>query len=100
MTRKDWTLLVIAASEKKPLQPVHLQKSLFLLARNLSLGELKVRSSMTSNLMITARSAAVYTPMLMTYPERGLSTLTSREGSPIESILQPIRADLEPKIYG
>ena len=31
----DWTLLVIASADSKPLEPVQLQKSLFLLSRNL-----------------------------------------------------------------
>ncbi len=35
MTPKDWTLLAIVAAHKDPLQPVQLQKSLFLIARNL-----------------------------------------------------------------
>lgn len=37
---RDWTLMAIA-SAKRPLQPVQLQKSLFLLARNLSREKLK-----------------------------------------------------------
>lgn len=44
MDPKDWTLLVIAARNGKPLQPVQLQKSLFLLGRNLSLRQLQVES--------------------------------------------------------
>jgi len=36
VTRKEWTLLVIAAAEGEPLQPVQLQKALFLLAENLT----------------------------------------------------------------
>jgi hypothetical protein len=36
MTPKDWTLLVIAAAQGEPLQPVHLQKALFLLGENLT----------------------------------------------------------------
>ncbi len=36
MTPKDWTLLVIAQAGARPLQPVQLQKVLFLLGRNLS----------------------------------------------------------------
>jgi len=43
MNPKDWTLLVIAARKGKPLQPVQLQKSLFLLKRNLSLSQLQVK---------------------------------------------------------
>lgn len=35
MNRKDWTLLTIVAADKRPLQPVQLQKSLFLISRNL-----------------------------------------------------------------
>ena len=35
MARKDWTLLAIAAAEGEVLSPVQLQKSLFLLSRNL-----------------------------------------------------------------
>jgi hypothetical protein len=42
MTPKNWTLLVIAASERKPLQPVHLQKSLFLLSKYLTPEQLGV----------------------------------------------------------
>jgi uncharacterized protein len=44
MIPKDWTLLVIAASPEKPLQPVHLQKALFLLDRNLSRAQLQVNA--------------------------------------------------------
>ncbi len=36
MERKNWTLLVVAAGLGQPLQPVHLQKSLFLLAMTLT----------------------------------------------------------------
>jgi uncharacterized protein YwgA len=36
MTRKDWTLLVIAAARGDAVSPVQLQKSLFLIDRNLS----------------------------------------------------------------
>lgn len=42
MTKKDWTLLVISSCNRKSLQPVHLQKSLFLLERNLTPSQLKV----------------------------------------------------------
>ncbi len=35
MMRKDWTLLTIVAADEHPLQPVQLQKSLFLISRNL-----------------------------------------------------------------
>ena len=42
MTKKDWTLLVISSCNRSPLQPVHLQKSLFLLQRNLTLSQLEV----------------------------------------------------------
>jgi uncharacterized protein YwgA len=44
MNPKDWTLLVIAERKGKPLQPVQLQKSLFLLGRNLSLLQLQVET--------------------------------------------------------
>lgn len=36
MTQKDWTLVVIAAARGRAISPVQLQKSLFLLSRNLS----------------------------------------------------------------
>ena len=36
MTPKDWTLLVIAAANGEPLQPVQLQKALFLFGENLT----------------------------------------------------------------
>jgi len=36
MTRKDWTLLAIAAANGEPVSPVQLQKLLFLLGANLS----------------------------------------------------------------
>lgn len=42
MTPKDWTLLAIAAAQSKPLKPVHLQKSLFLLSENLTRSQLQV----------------------------------------------------------
>jgi hypothetical protein len=42
MNPKDWTLLVIAAAKDRPLQPVQLQKSLFLLGRRLSNSQLQV----------------------------------------------------------
>lgn len=35
MNRKDWTLLVLAAAKGKPLTPVQLQKTLFLLGQQL-----------------------------------------------------------------
>jgi hypothetical protein len=35
MTRSDWTLLVLAAAEGAPLQPVQLQKVLFMLGKRL-----------------------------------------------------------------
>jgi hypothetical protein len=35
MTPKDWTLLVIAEGGEHPIQPVQLQKALFLIGRNL-----------------------------------------------------------------
>jgi len=44
MIPKDWTLLVIAAGMGRPLQPVHLQKALFLLDRNLSQAQLQVNA--------------------------------------------------------
>lgn len=44
MIPKDWTLLVLAAARGQSLQPVHLQKALFLLGRQLSLDQLKVDS--------------------------------------------------------
>ena len=37
---KDWTLLVIASAQGRPLSPVQLQKALFLLGRNLSTQQL------------------------------------------------------------
>jgi uncharacterized phage-associated protein len=40
MTPKDWTLLVVAAAKGRPLSPVQLQKSLFLLGRNLGVKQL------------------------------------------------------------
>lgn len=43
MKPKDWTLLVVAAAQPRPLQPVHLQKSLFLLERKLTPKELQVK---------------------------------------------------------
>lgn len=43
MKARDWTLLVIAATEPKPLQPVHLQKTLFLLERRLTPKKLQVK---------------------------------------------------------
>ena len=42
MMARDWILLVIAAAPSKQLQPVHLQKSLFLLGRRLSGKQLQV----------------------------------------------------------
>lgn len=42
MTRKDWTLLVVAAAGGKAVSPVQLQKTLFLLSRNLSPEDLGV----------------------------------------------------------
>ncbi len=36
MTPQDWTLLVIAAASGKPVQPVQLQKALFLISRGLN----------------------------------------------------------------
>lgn len=40
---EDWTLLVIAAGGARPLEPVQLQKSLFLLAKRLPPERLRVR---------------------------------------------------------
>jgi len=42
MTPKDWNLLAIAEAQSKPLQPVHLQNSLFLLGENLTRSQLQV----------------------------------------------------------
>lgn len=36
LDRKDWALLVLAAGEGAPLQPVHLQKCLFLIGENVN----------------------------------------------------------------
>jgi hypothetical protein len=47
MTPKDWTLLVIAAAADTPLQPVHLQKCLFLLGQRLSTAQLRVHEFYT-----------------------------------------------------
>jgi uncharacterized protein len=44
MKPSDWTLLVLAAAQGKELQPVHVQKTLFLLGENLSRKQLKVRT--------------------------------------------------------
>ncbi len=44
MMSRDWSLLVIAAAGGKHLQPVQLQKALFLLSQNLSQQQLRVRS--------------------------------------------------------
>jgi hypothetical protein len=41
MTPTDWTLLVIGAADGKTLEPVHLQKSLYLLGRNLKADQLR-----------------------------------------------------------
>ena len=43
MTKKDWTLLVVAAA-RSPLQPVQLQKVLFLIGEELSSTQRKTRS--------------------------------------------------------
>lgn len=40
----DWTLLCIAEAGNQPLQPVQLQKALFLLGRNLPLSRLKAET--------------------------------------------------------
>jgi hypothetical protein len=42
MTSQDWTLLVIAANGGRPIEPVQLQKSLFLIGRNVPLKRLGV----------------------------------------------------------
>lgn len=42
MRPKDWTLLVLAAANGQPVQPVHLQKALFVLGRQFSLEQLQV----------------------------------------------------------
>jgi hypothetical protein len=42
MTRKDLTLLAIAFAAHKPLQPVQLQKSVFLICQNLSAPQLGI----------------------------------------------------------
>ena len=42
MTSRDWTLLAIASATPQAVQPVQLQKSLFLLGRNLSPAQLGV----------------------------------------------------------
>ena len=42
MTAKDWTMMVIASERSKPVQPVHLQKALFLLSRKLTPSQLQV----------------------------------------------------------
>jgi hypothetical protein len=42
MVPKDWTLLGLAAARGQSLQPVHLQKALFLLGRELTLDQLRV----------------------------------------------------------
>jgi len=41
MNPKDWTLLIIAAARNKALQPVQLQKALFLLGKALSSSQLR-----------------------------------------------------------
>jgi len=42
VTPKDWTLLVVAAAGGRSVSPVQLQKTLFLLSKNLSAADLKV----------------------------------------------------------
>ncbi len=42
MDRKD-LILILAAISEKPLQPVHLQKALFLIAQNVHPNQLKIR---------------------------------------------------------
>jgi uncharacterized protein len=44
MNSKDWTLLVIAAAKGKEISPVQLQKTLFLIDRNLSPEQRKTRN--------------------------------------------------------
>lgn len=44
LTAQDWTLLVIGAVPGRDVEPVQLQKSLFLLSRNLSHAQLCVKS--------------------------------------------------------
>jgi uncharacterized protein YwgA len=39
VTKRDWTLMAIASAEGQPLSPVQLQKSLFLLSRNVKTGK-------------------------------------------------------------
>ena len=47
MTPRDWTLLVIAAAEKGSLQPVQLQKALFLIGKRLNLRQLATQKFYT-----------------------------------------------------
>src|SRR5882724_9101104 len=47
MTPKDWTLIVIAAAPNAPLQPVQLQKCLFLMGQRLSRKQLQVEEFYT-----------------------------------------------------
>lgn len=42
MDKRSWVLLVMAVAKDRSLQPVHLQKTLFLLQQNLSLKNLRV----------------------------------------------------------
>jgi len=44
VNRFDWLLLVISAAKPKPMSPVQLQKSLFLLERNLDSKQLRTSS--------------------------------------------------------
>ncbi|HKN62538.1 MAG TPA: hypothetical protein VJW93_15255 [Candidatus Acidoferrales bacterium] len=44
MENKEWTLLVLAAADGRPISPVQLQKSLFLLSKNLTPAQLQRRS--------------------------------------------------------
>jgi uncharacterized protein YwgA len=43
LTPKDWTLMVIAAARGRAVEPVQLQKALFLLSRQLTPSQLRVR---------------------------------------------------------
>jgi uncharacterized protein YwgA len=44
MRNREWALLVIAAAEGRALSPVHLQKALFLLSKNLTAAQLQRES--------------------------------------------------------
>ena len=47
MSPRDWTLLVIAVSKRGPLQPVHLQKAVFVVGRRLTREQLQTREFYT-----------------------------------------------------